>query len=75
VTTTEQLDHDSFIDDNGNVMICRATYECRMGFGYALQKDYSGENNLTGGAGFLHSPIVEFDRNQMPKFTARRNHP
>jgi hypothetical protein len=49
--------------------------ECRMRFGYALNKDFSDENNLTGGAPFLGCPEITFDRNQMPKFIAHRNHP
>jgi hypothetical protein len=56
-------------------MIRIVTHECRMGFGYAIKHDYSGENNLTGGATFLSKPLIEFDRNQMPKFVPRRNHP
>jgi hypothetical protein len=71
----EQLEKDSFIDDKGNTMIRIVTHECRMGFGYALKHDYSGEKNLTGGATFLSKPLIEFDRNQMPKFVPRRNHP
>jgi hypothetical protein len=75
VHSNEQLDSSSSIDENGNTIIKTECKECRMGFGHALKKDYSGENNLTGGAAFLAQPEIVFDRNQMPKFMSRRNHP
>jgi hypothetical protein len=75
VHSQEQLDTCSLVDEDGQIIIKVETKECRMGFGYALRKDFSGEKNLTGGAEFRAQPAIVFDRNQMPKFLPRRNHP
>jgi hypothetical protein len=49
--------------------------ECRMHFGRALKIDYSGEKNITGGMPFAKDPFIWIDKNQVPKFGGRRNHP
>ena len=41
----------------------------------ALDFDYSGENNRTIGTPIKYWTSIEFDRNGLPHFIARRNHP
>ncbi len=61
--------------EDGTQMISRMFKTCRMYFGDALIYDSSGENNLTGGMILQLQPKIVFDRNGLPRYFARRNHP
>jgi PIF1 helicase. len=65
----------SFVNREGIEMIPIHIKECRMHFGAPLEKDFSGENNITGGIPFSAHGRIEFDKNQLPKYVACRNHP
>jgi hypothetical protein len=66
---------EKWIRDNGDVVIRELFKKCRMYFGEALVYDTSGEHNLIGGMILQLKPRLVFDRNGLPRYNARRNHP
>lgn len=72
---SEEQCKSSFKNDLGQEIVPVRILSCRMHFGIPLRQDYSGENNITGGIPFNNKGKIEFDRNQLPKYVARRNHP
>ena len=63
------------VDDKNEKWVFEKKDECRMGFGTVLEYDGSGENNRTRGKPPNEKGKISFDKNGIPKFEARRNHP
>jgi len=64
-----------FIGADSVEMVKIAVKRCRMHFGTPLSTDFSGGKNITGGIPFAAEGTIEFDKNQLPKYVGRRNHP
>jgi hypothetical protein len=64
-----------FQSGNGVEYVIKTKRDCRFGFGCKQRFDPSGESNLTEGMPPRFDPAIEFDRNKMPMFFGRCNHP
>eukprot|EP00957_Ditylum_brightwellii_P061218 4645279-Ditylum_brightwellii.AAC.1 len=62
-------------DKNENECVYVNVMYCRMDFGEELKYDPSGENDRTYGKPCLLHGDISFNKNGMPRYHAKRNHP
>ena len=63
------------VDDDGKEYVYEEVKDCRMHFGTELEFDPSGENDRTRGQPPLSEGKITFDKNGIPRYHGRRNHP